>query len=148
MLELAETFAYEAHEYRPASFMPISCIGAVWRRGRWSTMVEGSGVRTPMPKLSFNKKIKISNKEFDGQTERRFADFWPTKNQSKSRLHDPNEETQDDDQDKTDDESDVGPDDEVQQPIQKKRYNLRTRKQRQELFAACTAFRLSRRVRH
>ena len=86
MLELAETFAYEAHEYRPASFMPISCIGAVWRRGRWSTMVEGSGVRTPMPKLSFNKKIKISNKEFDGQTERRFADFWPTKNQSKSHL--------------------------------------------------------------
>jgi len=47
-------------------------------------MVEGSGVRTPMPKLSFNKKIKISNKEFDGQTERRFVFLWPTKVQSKS----------------------------------------------------------------
>ena len=47
-------------------------------------MVEGSGHHTPEPKMVLNKKIKISNTEFDVQTERRFVILWPTKDQNKS----------------------------------------------------------------
>ena len=45
----------------------------------------GGGVRashSPKPKMGLSKKIKISNTEFDVQTERRFVIFPATKDQS------------------------------------------------------------------
>lgn len=39
---------------------------------------------TPQPERQNNKKIKHTNKGFDGQTDRRFVVSCPTKNQSKS----------------------------------------------------------------
>ena len=37
-----QTLALEAQWYRPASRMPVSCVGAVQRRGWRSTMVDGA----------------------------------------------------------------------------------------------------------
>ena len=80
----AETFACESQWCRPASRMRTSCVNTVQQRGWWSTMVEGSGHHTPKPKMGLSKKIKISNTEFNIQTERRFVIFSATKDQSKS----------------------------------------------------------------
>ena len=72
----AETFAYEAHGYRPASGMPISFIGAVHQWFQGSTMVSGEReielTALPIGKNPSIRKLKIAIQKL---TDRRTDDL-------------------------------------------------------------------------
>ena len=72
----AETFAYEAHGYRPASCILVSFIGAMQRWVQGSTMVSGAR-KIEMTALPVGKTLSIRNLKIAIQklTDRRTDDL-------------------------------------------------------------------------